>query len=188
VSNLLPPNASLQEHALDDATARIGEPPVDIAKLWNAQTCPIDLLPWLAWAVSVDEWDETWTESQKRETVDASYDVHRYKGTPHAIKAALGALGYNNIDILEGDTYFHNGTYTHDGTLKHSSDSAWPLFDVRLNVGFTPSEGEINKIKDRIFRIKNAYQINDRLQRKRKLLSPSDHFQILLFLKRVFDP
>jgi phage tail P2-like protein len=153
---LLPPNANPHEHALDDACARLGAVPVDIVKLWNAQTCPAALLPWLAWALSVDEWDETWSEAQKRAVITASYTVHSYKGTPFSIEAALHALGYDNVIIKESKTCYYNGEQTYDGSWTYGADSFWPLFDVILNVGEVPDAAMILKIRDRIERYKNA--------------------------------
>jgi phage tail P2-like protein len=156
MSDLLPPNANLHEHALDDATARIGGVAVDIDKLWDVPTIQAALLPWLAWAFSVDEWDETWTETQKRAMVSASYQMHSHKGTPISIKAALQALGYDNVQIREGETYFYNDTKVYDGSFLHGADGYWPLFDVILNIGYTPAAPMILKIQDRIERYKNA--------------------------------
>lgn len=156
MSSLLPPNANPHEHALDDACARLGAVPVAIVKLWNAQTCPAALLPWLAWALSVDEWDETWSEAQKRAVVTASYTVHGYKGTPYAIRAALMALGYDNVLIQEGEIHYYNELLTYNAAIRHGADGYWPLFDVLLNVGSVPDAPMIQKIRDRIERYKNA--------------------------------
>lgn len=159
MSSLLPPNTNVHEHALDDAMSRLGAVPVDIVKLWNPQTCPVAFLPWLAWALSVDEWDETWAEAQKRNTIAASYDVHSHKGTPYAIRSALSVLGYDNITINEGAVYYHNGRQTHDGSIRHGADSGWPMFDVILNIGFVPDAGMIQKIRNRIERYKNKRSV-----------------------------
>jgi len=156
MSNLLPPNANAQEQALDDVIERIGTIPVDIVKTWNAQTCPDELLPWLAWALSIDEWDATWSITQQRAMIEASYEIHSHKGTPYSIRRALTALGFDNVIIMEGEWKFHNGAITHDGTYKHGGDSYWPLFDVILNIFETPDSAMILKIRDRIDRYKNA--------------------------------
>lgn len=156
VSNLLPPNANTHEHAIDDSTARLGSVPVELVKLWNPQTCPITFLPWLAWALSVDEWDESWTEAQKRSMVAASYEMHSHKGTPYSIKRALQALGYDNVEIIEGQAYYYNNTQTYNAAIRHGADGFWPLFDVRLNAGTVPDAAMIQKIRDRIARYKNA--------------------------------
>lgn len=92
-SDLLPANSTSTERALSDATARIADVPVPLRDLWDPDTCPVELLPWLAWAFSVDDWDVAWTEEQKRAAVKASYSVHRYKGTIGSVKDALNAIG-----------------------------------------------------------------------------------------------
>ncbi len=93
MSSLLPPNATDQERALDEAIARLGEVAVPIKDLWNPQTCPVAFLPWLAWALSVDNWDATWPVATKRAMITESLELHRHKGTPWAVERALIVAG-----------------------------------------------------------------------------------------------
>lgn len=95
MSDLLPPNATAQERALSEAAARIADVPVVVREMWNPDTCPANLLGWLAWAFTIDEWDTGWTEAQKREAIKRSIRVHKYKGTIGAVQEALGALFVN---------------------------------------------------------------------------------------------
>jgi len=88
--DLLPPNATQAERSLSLAIGR--DVPVPVATVWNPDTCPADLLPWLAWAMSVDEWDTNWTEAQKRAVIKASIQVHMYKGTIGAVEEAAAAI------------------------------------------------------------------------------------------------
>jgi phage tail P2-like protein len=117
---LLPPNASSEEVALDLSVARVGDVPTPVRSMWNADTCAADLLPWLAWAFSVDEWNVNWTEAQKRAVVKSSYEVHRRKGTIGAVRRALESLGLT-IDVVEwfqeeppGDPYTFRVAVTAD--------------------------------------------------------------------------
>lgn len=106
IPDLLPPNATAQERALSLATARAGTVPMHIGKVWNPQTCPAGILPWLAWALSVDDWQSNWTEQQKRDAIAASVQVHRVKGTIGAVRRALQALGYEVlVDENTGTPY-----------------------------------------------------------------------------------
>jgi phage tail P2-like protein len=98
-SALLPPNATSLERALEEAAARMSDVPVAVGDLWNPSTCPSSLLPWLAWALSVDAWDPAWTETQKRQAIRAAFLVHRHKGTAGAVKRALAALGYDTAVV-----------------------------------------------------------------------------------------
>ena len=100
MSSLLPHNATPQEVALDLTTARIGGVDVPTKAIWNPETCPEDVLPWLAWAFSVDQWDAAWTVEQKRAVVAASINVHKRKGTPGAVKAAVGAI-FTGANVVE---------------------------------------------------------------------------------------
>jgi len=100
MSDLLPPSARPQARALSLAIARAGEVTTPVRTLHDADTCPAALLPWLAWAESVDEWDTAWTEARKRSAMKASRAIHERKGTVGAMRRAVDALGYD-IDITE---------------------------------------------------------------------------------------
>lgn len=93
---LLPPNASPLERALESVAAdRIEAIETErVRTLWTPANCPTPLLPWLAWALSVDEWDADWSEATQRAVIAASVEVHRRKGTLGAVRRALAATGY----------------------------------------------------------------------------------------------
>ena len=91
-SNLLPVNATELERHLEQVLDAATDLPVGIRQLWDPDSCPLSLLPWLAWAFSVDEWDDRWPEHIKRQVVRNSFAVHRYKGTPYAVQEALDSL------------------------------------------------------------------------------------------------
>ncbi|WP_110675335.1 phage tail protein I [Salinicola sp. RZ23] len=95
MSQLLPPNRTSLESRTADAL--VTDPPVPLRTLWNPQTCPAHLLPFLAWAYSVDNWSAAWSERVKRRVIAASFDVHRMKGTRTAIDRALSAMG---VDVI----------------------------------------------------------------------------------------
>jgi phage tail P2-like protein len=92
IPTLLPINATRTERDIEQATGRADLLPAPLRELWNPDTCPAALLPWLAWSLSVDVWKSDWPESTKRAVVSASMDVHRRKGTVRAVRDAVGAL------------------------------------------------------------------------------------------------
>lgn len=100
MSDLLPYNATDAERALGNTIARISDVPVVVREVWNPDTCPANVLPWLAWAFSVDDWDTNWTDEQKRNVIKQSVYSQRIKGTIGAVTRQLAALGYD-IQILE---------------------------------------------------------------------------------------
>jgi phage tail P2-like protein len=103
-NHLLPPNATSQERAVSATLSRTDAISVPICELWRPQECPARLLPWLAWALSVDEWDEQWSEVQKRNAIDASVYLHRHKGTPAAVQRAVD-LVFNDAEVQEWFDY-----------------------------------------------------------------------------------
>lgn len=98
MTSLLPLNSVSLELAIEVATDETTQIP--LRTLYNPQTCPAHLLYHLAWAWSVDRWDENWSESVKRAAISASFYIHQHKGTIGAIRRAVEPLGYL-IDVQE---------------------------------------------------------------------------------------
>lgn len=98
MSQLLPPNRTELESRV--ASSHPLTLPVPLRTLWNPHTCPVHMLPFLAWAFSVDHWSPDWPERVKREVIAASFQVHRIKGTRLAVDRALEAMGVD-IEITE---------------------------------------------------------------------------------------
>ena len=92
-ATLLPPNATQFERALARATARIDDLPTPLRDQWDPQACPVHLLPWLAWAFGVEDWEADWSEEQRRRVIDASIPLKRHRGTIGAVQQAIASLG-----------------------------------------------------------------------------------------------
>ena len=128
-TTLLPPNATAQEIALDLATSRVGDVPIPIRDLWNAETCPNSLLSWLAWAFGVDVWDNKWSDDTKRQTIRSAVEVQRRKGSVWSIKEVIRAAGYGNSVLLEGNSNnFYNGAFTHNGLKTYGDVTEWARY------------------------------------------------------------
>lgn len=87
-NSLLPPNATKLERAFEAGAARV----VDVqlpADIDDPLTCPVELLPWLAWGLSVDTWDADWSEVDKRAAVAGSIELHRRKGTRMSVETVM---------------------------------------------------------------------------------------------------
>jgi phage tail P2-like protein len=101
--SLLPPSTSSLSRSIETVMAErmIGiEAP--IRTLWNVDTCPVALLPWMAWALSVDVWESDWSEETKRNVLRATVEVHRVKGTPGSVRRAVESI-LDDIEIIERD-------------------------------------------------------------------------------------
>jgi phage tail P2-like protein len=141
---LLPANASPQERAIEAAIDRMATPDASgIRAQWNPQTCPEDLLTWLAWAYNVDEWDANWPEAAKRQTIADSIELHRRKGTVDSIRRVLRNAGYGEAQIFEGQYgELYNGTFTHDGFITHGDNTDWAEYRVVLERPMTNTQAE----------------------------------------------
>lgn len=109
--SLLPPNASALLRALESSFKGSFDLPTLNRYVVNPDLAPAHILPWLAWALSVDDWSDNWSETIRRNVIKASIEVHRKKGTIGALKKALEAFNYTNIKVQEwfeygGDPYF----------------------------------------------------------------------------------
>ncbi|MCU1780954.1 MULTISPECIES: phage tail protein I [unclassified Pseudomonas] len=98
MKSLLPINSTQLERAME--ATFFEKTIVPLRDLYNADTCPVHLLPHLAWAWSVDRWDYRWTEATKRAAIKASYYIHAHKGTIGALRRVVEPLGYL-IEIVE---------------------------------------------------------------------------------------
>lgn len=93
-ARLLPGNATELERRAAQALAQIERVPVPLRELWDPDACPVELLPYLAWAFSVDRWSQAWPESAKRNAIKAAYFIHAHKGTIGALRRVVEPLGY----------------------------------------------------------------------------------------------
>jgi phage tail P2-like protein len=93
-TSLLPGNATELEGNAAQALAQIERVPIPLRDLCNPDTCPVELLPYLAWAFSVDRWSPAWPESAKRAAIRAAYFIHAHKGTIGALRRVVEPLGY----------------------------------------------------------------------------------------------
>ncbi|TYL43717.1 phage tail protein I [Dickeya sp. ws52] len=93
-NSLLPPGSSALERRLAAACGDISALSVPIRQVWNPDTCPASFLPYLAWAFSVDRWDERWPESVKRQVIKDAFFIHRHKGTLSALRRVVEPFGY----------------------------------------------------------------------------------------------
>lgn len=94
MNSLLPPGSTPLERRLAQSCSGISDLQVPLRDLWNPATCPVNFLPYLAWAFSVDRWDESWTESVKRRVVQDAFYIHQHKGTISAMRRVVEPFGF----------------------------------------------------------------------------------------------
>lgn len=98
MKSLLPINSTQLERAIEAAST--DQTVIPLRSLYNPATCPVHLLPHLAWAWSVDRWDDRWSVAAKRNAVRASFYIHSRKGTIGALRRVVEPLGYL-LEVIE---------------------------------------------------------------------------------------
>jgi hypothetical protein len=124
VVSLLPGNAGVFERAL--SAVNVGRLPAQFAlaglvrTLWDPWTIPAAQLPLLAWAWSVDIWNEAWTLDRKRQVVAEARVFHRRKTTVLGYRMALGYVDAELVRArLPRDAFFAGAAPT------EASHNAW---------------------------------------------------------------
>lgn len=128
---LLPPTATPLAKALDILEERLFSLPVQMISK-DPATVDVGLLDHLAWEHSVDVWDLKWPEDIKRKLIASSAEVHRFKGTPHAIFKAFDVVGvdaeliewFDEAGLAAG---MPRGTFRVTGYAKAGIDGRIPL-------------------------------------------------------------
>ena len=148
--SLLPPNATTQEQALEGATARLGDVPAPLRDVWHPDSCPAQLLPWLAWAFGVDEWDAGWSEEAKRNTIRNAVRIQRRKGSVWSIKRAIADAGYGDSQLIEGNSsHFYNGVDKYNGMTTHGDATEWARYRFVLSRPITNDQAaQVRRILD----------------------------------------
>ena len=146
--SILPYNSTDLERAAETAIRDGMATEVPIDRLWSAENCPTSLLPFLAWALSVDDWDSDWPEAIKRAVIAGAAHIHRLKGTPGALHKMFRAL---DLGLRLSEWFEYGGepyTFRVDAVVSTHG----------IN------EGEIKMIRSAIANTKNARSHLERLR------------------------
>jgi phage tail P2-like protein len=142
MSDRLPSNATTLERALATAQAAISDLPVPARYVRDAANCPAALLPFLAWEMSVDEWDANWGEDVKRRVIAESVNVHRHKGTLGSVRRALEAIFVDiPFTIVEGaHAGYYDGSKTYSGLYFYGRENNWAKYSVLISRPITQAQ------------------------------------------------
>jgi phage tail P2-like protein len=91
--SLLPPGSTPLERALEQVAHGLLDISTPVRSVWSPDDCPPELLPWLAWGLSLDNWSSDWSEPIKRERVRKAISIARQKGTAASVRAVIQSFG-----------------------------------------------------------------------------------------------
>lgn len=102
---LLPSNATALERDLESVGTRITSLSDDLSLVRDPDRCPAAILPWMAWGMGIESWDNAWPEETQRRVINDAISQHRTKGTKAAVVKALEQLDFT-VELSE---WFDNG-------------------------------------------------------------------------------
>lgn len=105
-TSLLPNNSTPLERGIEHAISKGFDFPVLIGTLWNADTCPVEALPFLAHAMSANFFDPAWPEDLQRAMLRNTPELHLWLGTLPGMHLALKYAGYGDAVIIQGKDAF----------------------------------------------------------------------------------
>ena len=120
---LLPHSATSQERAIEQSIVRSSDFYPNYVRNWVPADVPENILPWLAWAYSVDEWPAAWPLAVRRDYTEQSYFIHRHKGTVGAVRRALRSVTGGDEMMLE-EWFQYNGP-VHTFTVTAEAFDLW---------------------------------------------------------------
>ena len=133
MSNLLPPNSTQIERDVAEVCAQATNLEVLISTIKDPDLCPVSFLPYLAWELSIEVWDDTWHEDIKRNVIKQAIKEYRLRGTVVGVKLALSKAGLGDNQIVEGrNGYLRDGTMKRDGFILRSTTEGWAEYKVIL--------------------------------------------------------
>ena len=147
-------------------------------ELWFTRLEGIDLTPVLAYSISTvpasvlfllaqqfdvtgpGGWDLALTDPDKRKLIAGAIELHRYKGTPFAVKESLKRVGFADVKLIEHvslGSVLYNGVYTHNGSQTYGG-GFWADFRVEITVpdSVPLSVSDVDKIKLMVNSYKNV--------------------------------
>ena len=138
-ASLLPSNRTPLEQALAQVSMEETDLPNVLRRMISPDTCPVELLPWLAIQRSVDRWDPGWSEAIKRKVIRDSFEVHKRKGTVAALRQVVEPFA-DLIDITEWhqlEPMGEPGTFSMSLALFESGLSEQGLAELERIIGDT---------------------------------------------------
>lgn len=121
----------------------------DLAKLMPrlVECVAVDHLAILAETRSILNEDGYWlaeSDSARRRLIKGAYELHRYKGTPWAIREIVRRLGFGEVEIVEGlDGKYYDGEITYNGRYGYGSRERWAHYVVTMNNPITNGQAAV---------------------------------------------
>lgn len=141
--------------------ARLGALPTEQLLIYLIDLVNVTALPHLGEQFSVlgyNGWLLTSTDDERRALIKKAFELHRYKGTPWAIKQAIRACGFPDVTITtRPPKRYRDGSIIRDRSEFHGTPvGQWALF--RVYIDLAESKGIVGGVGDLVRGSINAYK------------------------------
>lgn len=84
------------------------------------------------------------SDSTRRRLIKGAYELHRYKGTPWAIREIVRRLGFGEVQIIEGmGNKRHDGEISRSGEYAHGHSDRWAHYRIIMNQAITNDQAAL---------------------------------------------
>ncbi|KPN64251.1 phage tail protein, P2 protein I family [Aliiroseovarius crassostreae] len=129
------------ERAMERCVRAVFDFPTVLETLWNADTCPVEALPFLAHAYSANFFDPQWPEDLQRAMLRNSRELHLWMGTRKGLKLALKYAGYGDAVVVEGKSALVGADWVVAGPEQSvGGPQSWNEFWVIVRQEITPDQ------------------------------------------------
>lgn len=133
----LPPplEGDLRFRTLAGLTRRLDNINLSVLLVYLVDIVDRTALPWLGEQFSLpgDGWELAESDDTRRMLIKSAIELHRYKGTPWAIREIIRRFGFGEVDLIEGTGQVgYDGRATYNGNYVHGDATAWAVYRVIL--------------------------------------------------------
>ncbi|WES91238.1 phage tail protein [Dickeya fangzhongdai] len=90
-----------------------------------------------------DGWELAESDDARRAMIKAAIELHRFKGTPWAIRQVFRGLGFGEIELIEHiGRLNYDGQRNYNGMMVYGDSSAWPIYRVIMSQPITNDQAQ----------------------------------------------
>ncbi|OHX10248.1 phage tail protein I [Chromobacterium sphagni] len=143
----LPPSLAgdARSQVLAKLAARISDVDLSALLVYLADTVSASALPHLAEQFSLvgDGWELAESDDARRALIKSAIELHRYKGTPWAVREVVRRLDMGEATLLEGlSGQRRDGFIQRNGFYVHGDPDAWAKYRVLLQRPITNDQAD----------------------------------------------
>lgn len=138
----LPPplEGDISLRTLGKLAARLDNIDLSVLMVYLVDIVDSSALPWLGEQFSLygDGWELAESDPARRALIKSAIELHRFKGTPWAIREVIRNLGYGEIVLIEGGEQLDPHI-----AEKYPPETRWALYQIRLSQPVTNDQAAL---------------------------------------------